>query len=333
MSSGHPHIAQRKQRYQLRRILCQPFVANLGEAKLTLDHSERVLNLRANAGFELLGFVQQAAPRQVLIQRPAFAGARGDMPVNTGGFRPLDRALVTDIRKHHSFFTVQQSVTLRDIVDIGRSADDGVHQAKVCIDADMRLHAEVPLVAFLGLVRLRILLTRAVLRRAGSSNQRGINDRAGLEHQAFGDLGGVDYGQQLNAQVVLFQKMAKPQDGGFVGQPGHASVKPYKFAVQRRVMQGFFHGRVRQTEPLLHEVNAQHGRYRKGRASYLAGRRMRLNQRNQFGPGHHQVHLVEKFALACSLRCEFKSGCKAHLFHVSTASDLAYSRLTYADLP
>ena len=255
------------------------------------------------------------------------------MPVNTGGFRPLDRALVTGIRKHHSFFTVQQSMTLRDIVDIGRSADDGVHQARVGIDTDMRLHPKVPLITLLGLVHLRIPLTHAVLDRAGTSNQRGINDRAGLEHPAFGDQGGVDGGQQLNAQVVLFQKMAKPQDGGFVGQPGHASVQPCKFAVQRRVMQGFFHGRVRQTEPLLHEVNAQHGQYRKGRASCLAGRRMRLNQRNLLGPRHNQVHLVEKFALACSLRCEFKSGCKAHLFHVSTVSDLAYSRLTYADLP
>ena len=71
------------------------------------------------------------------------------MPVNTGGFRPLDRALVTGIRKHHSFFTVQQSMTLRDIVDIGRSADDDVHQARVGIDTAMRLHAEAPLVVIL----------------------------------------------------------------------------------------------------------------------------------------------------------------------------------------
>ena len=65
--SSHPQVAQGKQRHQLRRVLCQPFVANLGEAELALDHPERVLDLRANAGFELLGFVQQAAPRRVLI--------------------------------------------------------------------------------------------------------------------------------------------------------------------------------------------------------------------------------------------------------------------------
>ena len=98
--------AQGKQRHQLRRVLCQPFVANLGEAELALDHPERVLDLRANAGFELLGFVQQAAPRRVLIQCPAFARSHGDMPVNTRGFWPLDRALVTGIRKNQNFRTV-----------------------------------------------------------------------------------------------------------------------------------------------------------------------------------------------------------------------------------
>jgi hypothetical protein len=49
--SSHPQVAQGKQREQLRRVLGQPFVANLGEAELTLDHSERVLDLGANAGF------------------------------------------------------------------------------------------------------------------------------------------------------------------------------------------------------------------------------------------------------------------------------------------
>ncbi len=67
MSSHHPHIAQREQRHQLRRVLGQPFVPNLGETELALDHPEWVLDLRANACFELLGFVQQAAPRRILI--------------------------------------------------------------------------------------------------------------------------------------------------------------------------------------------------------------------------------------------------------------------------
>ena len=85
MSSRHPHITQRKQRHQLRRVLGQPFVANLGETELALDNQQWVLNLRTDAGFKLLGFLQQAAPNKVLLQCPALAWAHGDMPVNTRG--------------------------------------------------------------------------------------------------------------------------------------------------------------------------------------------------------------------------------------------------------
>jgi hypothetical protein len=301
MSSCHPHIAQRKQRHQLRRVFGQPFVANLGETELALDHPEWMLDLRANAGFELLGFVQQAAPRRVLVQCPAFARAHGDMPFNTSGFWPLDRALITGIRKHHNFLAMQQVMALRDIVDIGRSPNDGVNQARVSINTDMRLHAEVPLVAFLGLVHLRITLTRAVLGRAGRCNQRGINDRAGLEHQAFGDQGGVDRGQQLNAQVVHFEQVTKAQDGGLIRHSGHASIEVGELAVKRRVMQGLFHRRIRQAEPLLQKVDAQHGLYCKGRAATFGARARRcerLYQTHQFSPRNNKANLIEKHTLA-----------------------------------
>ena len=36
-------------------------------------------------------------------------------------------------------------MALRDIVDIGRCADDVVHQTRVGVDTDMRLHTKVPL--------------------------------------------------------------------------------------------------------------------------------------------------------------------------------------------
>ncbi|GAB3481513.1 hypothetical protein GCM10011496_06230 [Polaromonas eurypsychrophila] len=137
----------------------------------------------------------------------------------------------------------------------------------------------------------------------------------------------------MDTQVVLFKQVAKPQNGGFVRQPGDACVQSGELAVQRHVVQGFFHGRVRQTEPLLHEVNAQHGRHRKGRASCLARRPMRLNQSNQFGPRHHQIHLIQKLALARALGHKFKSGGgKAYLFHQHSTSGRPIG-LTYAENP
>ena len=67
-------------------------------------------------------------------------------------------------------------------------------------------------------------------------------------------------------------------------------------------MQGFFHGGVAELEPLLHEVDAQQGLHRKGLlapATTLGG--VGLYQRNQFGPGDHQLHGIQEFALARSL--------------------------------
>ena len=65
-------------------------------------------------------------------------------PTGTNAVHHAGIVLVTGIRKHHSFFTVQQAMTLRGIVDIGSCADDGVYQARVSIDTNVRLHAEVP---------------------------------------------------------------------------------------------------------------------------------------------------------------------------------------------
>jgi len=324
MSSRHPHIAQRKQHHQLRRIFGQPFEADLGEAELALDHAKRVLDLRANASFDLLGFVQQAAPRRLLVQRPSLASTHGDMPVNTRSFWPLDCPKVACIRKDHRFFAVQQAMALSDIVDIGRCADDGVYQVRVGINTDMRLHPKVPLIALLGLVHLRIPITRAVLSRAVRCNKRGIDDRTSLEHQAFGDRGGVDRGKQLNALAVLFEQVAKAQDSGLIRHAGHASIETGELAVKRGVVQCLFHRRIRQAEQLLQKVNAQHGLDGKGWTAAFGARARRcerLDQAHQFSPRNNKANLIEKHTLARALGDKLESAAgKADLFHLRSPS-------------
>lgn len=81
--------------------------------------------------------------------------------------------------------------------------------------------------------------------------------------------------------------------------------------------------RVRQVEPLVKEVDAQHGLDRKRRATAFRsrGRCMRGNQRHQLGPRHNQVHLIEELALARPLRLALVPAlAKAHLFHVVNVS-------------
>jgi hypothetical protein len=126
--SGHPQIRQREQRDQLRGVLGQPPIAHLGVTELAFDHPKWMLDLGTHAGFELFGLIEQGAPASArLAQSAAFARAHGHLPLHVGGLRALVCALLARIGKHHRLLAMQQAMTLRDIVDVGCSADDAVH--------------------------------------------------------------------------------------------------------------------------------------------------------------------------------------------------------------
>jgi hypothetical protein len=122
--SSHPQVAQGKQREQLRRVLGQPFVANLGETELTLDHPKRMLDLGANAGFDLFQFILEGVTGFGLVQRFALARRHGNLPVHLGVLVPnllaLFNAPVARVGKDNFFLSVQRGVRLRHIVCVGR---------------------------------------------------------------------------------------------------------------------------------------------------------------------------------------------------------------------
>ena len=318
----HPQVGQRKQRHQVGRVLGQPPVLDLDVAELALDDPKRMLYLGAHAGLGLLQLLQDSAHRGVGLQRLALAGRHGHIPVGLVlaflDFFTFLHAPVARVGVDVRLLAVQQRVRLGDVVLIGRRGRDRVHQPGVGIHTDVGFHAKVPLVALLGLVHLGVTLAIAVLGGAGRRYQRGIDGRALFEQQALGRQRGIDGGQDLYAEVVGFEQMAKAQDGAFIGQVLLSHVQADKLTVQRRVVQRFFHGRVRQVEPLLQAVDAQHGLHREGRASaFGAARRcVRRNQRHQLGPRHHQVHLIKELTLARALGLALESSAvQAHLLH------------------
>lgn len=97
----------------------------------------------------------------------------------------------------------------------------------------------------------------------GARNQRGIYHGALSENQSFVTERGVDCGQICSAQPVLFEQVAKAQDADPVGNALDIG-EVHKFPVQRG----------------------------------LGTRCVRRNQRQQFRPRHHQIHLVEEHSLA-----------------------------------
>ena len=105
--------------------------------------------------------------------------------------------------------------------------------------AGLRLHPEVPLVAFLGLVHLRIPVHWSCSfasgalglcpRRGGtgSGDQSGIDNRALLHGHAVGLEMGFDHLKNLLAEIVLLQQMAKGQDRGLIRDPIAGSLRSY----------------------------------------------------------------------------------------------------------
>ena len=67
--SCHPQMAQGKQSDQLRRVLGESFVANLGEPKLAFDDPERVFHFGPYTGLELLSHIRQGSQLRLFIQR------------------------------------------------------------------------------------------------------------------------------------------------------------------------------------------------------------------------------------------------------------------------
>jgi hypothetical protein len=149
----------------------------------------------------------------------------------------------------------------------------------------MCLYPEMPLV--FGRVHLGVACAGGVLGGAGRGNEGGIHGGSGLEQQPLGREHGVDGGHDLQGQVVGLQEMTESEDGALIRQSADPGIKPRKLAVQGRVVQGLFHGRIRQGEPLLHEMDAQQRLHGKGRTARLATKptaRGDLRQRESCSP-------------------------------------------------
>jgi len=320
-ASGHRDIGQRKQRDELRGVLGKPSVADLGVPELALDDPKRMLHLGPHAGLELLGLFVQRAPGRVLL-RLTLIRAHGHMPTHPSGVGSFAGALVARISKDHLFFTVQQRMPLRDIVDVCGCSDDGVHQAGLRVHPNMGFHAEVPLVALLNLVHLGVAFTGLVFGRARCSNQGGIHHGARLEQQAMGGQLGVDDLQNLWTQLVLFEQMTKSQDADPVWNALGAA-DPCEVPVEAGLEQGFFGPEIRQAKPLLQAVNAQHQCKVKWRASRLGHRCVRRYERQQIAPRHDLVHFFEQDLLARAPGTEIES--EVCLFHAVKASNLRAS--------
>jgi hypothetical protein len=301
---------------QLSGVFSKSAVADLGKSELALDDAEGVFYLGANACLELLDSFADSV-RFKLGELLSLSRPHCDVPVGGHGesllYPPVPR-----IGKDIGFFSVQEVLSLGDVMNIGRGAGKAVHQSRFSIHPNVGLHSKVPLIALLGLVHLRVSCSRGVLGRARRCNDRGIHNRALGQSQSTGHQVAVHRLKDLGGQAVSLEQVAKVENRRFIRNRTLGQGQPRKPAHRGNLVQRFFHGRVTQAVPLLHEVNPDHGA-QVIRPSAIARLGIdRLNQTLYLAPGHHPIHLRQKdftprlFALDSILRIR-----KTHLAHVA----------------
>src|SRR3954471_6830051 len=226
------------------------------------------------------------------------AALERDVPADVAilKFRPLVRPGVAGIAEDIFLLSMQQRRRLGNVGFIGGSAHHRMDQARGDIDPDMGLHPEVPLIALLRLVHLRITALLLVLRRRRGGNDGRIDDRPVPHQQAALLPHRPDLVEQPLCQIVPFQPMPEMQYRSRVrhrvaGQrdPGKAA---QRLAVVERVLDRF----IGQPVPLLPKIDPQHALQRDRRPTALAFRIERGQACHQPGPRHRLLHLGQKLA-------------------------------------
>ncbi len=134
-----------------------------------------------------------------------------------------------------------------------------MHQARVSIDANVRLHAEMPLVAFLALVPVGIALAGFIFGRGRRGNQGGVDNRAFAQKQTLLGQVGVDGVEDGFGELMLCEQMAKLQEGGGIGHGVAGEINADETADGLAVVAGVFDAFVGVAEALLGNVHAQPG--------------------------------------------------------------------------
>ena len=99
---------------------------------------------------------------------------------------------------------MQQIVSLGDIAHMTRGAAHGVHQSRFSIDANVSLHAKVPLIALLAGVRLGVACLVFVLGRTRRWDKGGVDCQFHLQQQAALAQLLINDDQYLLCEFVFF---------------------------------------------------------------------------------------------------------------------------------
>src|SRR5689334_3545693 len=148
-------------------VLRQAAVAYFHKPPNPLEGQKRMFDFRAHRRLSAVGlpiaWAQGAVPVRSLVGE--VLGARGNLlELLALVFSPISAVAIQP-----ALLTMQQIGQLLAVVHIGRGDAGTVHQAALAIYADVYLHTEVPLIALLRLLHLRIALFSSFLVEDGAA--------------------------------------------------------------------------------------------------------------------------------------------------------------------
>ena len=181
-----------------------------------------------------------------------------------------------------------------DIRRLRRGGADGVHEAGIRIDADVPLHAEVPLIALLRLAHFRVALPCGILGGTRSGDEGGIHDGAFLHEVSFLREECVHDLQETFLQTMFFQEVTELADGRLVGRSIPHEIEAEEALEGASVIDLLLRLGIGQVEPLLEEVDFEHEEKITGRPSDLVVVVVGADGGDHLLPWNDVIHLGEE---------------------------------------
>src|SRR3989338_6080713 len=314
MVSSHEQIRQRRYDEQPVAILHHTAIADLGKTKDTLDDQESVFDLGTHTRLSTVLFPLPFG--EPLVAEPLLIGKVA------GFWRSLGVKFFLAgegrVAVPPPLVAVQQLRERVFVVFVGGCRNNRMDQLGLAVHADVRLHAEVPLVALLGLAHLRVARLALVLGRGRGIDNRRVDDGAGRNLHSLVLEMSTDFLKQTLAQLMLFQQMAEFAHRGFIRRAYPSQINAHEFAHGQRVIERLFHRGVGKVEPVLDKVDAQHALKANRRASVSCFGVNRFDQGAQGSPWHNAIHVRQERSASRRLGITVKAASReCCLFHRS----------------
>lgn len=171
---------------------------------------------------------------------------------------PISLPLIALITPHPGFSGVKQMRQRRPVMDVDCRDQSRVDKLGFAVHPNMCLHSKIPLLTLGGLVHLRITCAVFSRRRARCADDRRINNRTVENLDAVAAEIFVHGHQPSPGQFVLRKQMSKLAHCGLIGRRLRSQVYARKASDRRRVVKRLLHSLIRQMEPQLQKMDAQH---------------------------------------------------------------------------